>query len=242
MTSNQRLMKNPVCVSTGCFYPLGLDANQSVEKLRQLDPDIDGVELLWASSHFLLKERLEPANMEYLKKLERNSMHAPWKGVSYGDNEQSLKVLDRIDKIYKQAGAENVVFHPDTVEDYDIILRRDFQASVENMDSRKKAGSDISGLEELLDATPALGFVLDIAHCLTFSEQYLHDMMRHLGGRAVALHVSAPKNGVSHALASDSRALTYIENVPEGVPLVLEGHFNKLPADLLRETGYVRAL
>jgi hypothetical protein len=77
-------MQNPICISTGCLYKLLEDRNEMVKELRKFSPA--GIELSFAYPEYLLNFDLDKDNLEYLRSLKFNSIHAPWENITYGEN------------------------------------------------------------------------------------------------------------------------------------------------------------
>ena len=102
-------MKNPICISTGCVYRFSNDRNDLVEVLRQFSPA--GIEISFAYPEYLLNFDINRKNLKYLRGLKFNSIHSPWKNVTYGKNKTSKEILQKISELYKQINARNIVFY-----------------------------------------------------------------------------------------------------------------------------------
>ena len=102
-------MKNPICISTGFLYRLTNDRNEMIKRIREFSPY--GIELSFAYPQYLFDFVINKDNLDYLQSLKFNSIHVPWKEITYGSNQKTKNVLEAIEKLYKQINAKNVVFH-----------------------------------------------------------------------------------------------------------------------------------
>jgi len=57
----------------------------------------------------------------------------------YRNDASIIKLLDKIEKFYREIGADLVLVHPDAVENWTIFDRYHLNWAIENMDNRKKA-------------------------------------------------------------------------------------------------------
>jgi len=94
----------------------------------------DGIELCFADSQYLIDFKITEENLAYLRTLKYVSIHAPWLGIRYGDNERTFIVFQKINNLYHEAGAKNVVFHADFIDSFGAFENCDFTVSIENND------------------------------------------------------------------------------------------------------------
>jgi len=184
-------MQNPICISTGCVYKFAEDRNVLIDILRPLAPV--GVELSFSHpQEHLMDFQISEASLLYLRGLEFNSIHAPWREIVYGQNQTSESVLEKIVELYKQINARNIVFHQEQIEDYNSIvslLRVGCAVSLENGDWRKQEHS-VANVRLALEKDRGFGFVLDFAHALSFSEQEVREYMNQFSSRLSEIHIS----------------------------------------------------
>lgn len=184
-------MQNPICISTGCVYKFSEDRNILIDILRPLAPA--GIELSFSHpQEHLLNFRISEANLEYLRGLEFNSIHAPWREIAYGQNQTSESVLEKIVELYKQINARNIVFHQEQIEDYNSIaslLKAGCAVSLENDDWRKPEHS-VQNVRLALERDKGFGFVLDFAHALSFSPEEVREYMDQFSSRLSEIHIS----------------------------------------------------
>lgn len=218
-------MKNPICISTGFVYRLTNDRNEMIKMIREFSPQ--GIELSFAYPQYLFDFKISPENLEYLKTLDFVSIHSPWKEITYGNNQKSRDVLEAIEKLYKQIGARNVVFHKEQVEDLQVITSYNFAASIENGDYREDAGNSVEKIENILKSNPKLKFTFDFAHAVTVSFDDIPLYIDKFKDRLIEVHLAMlNKNLKDHWFLHkyDNQQLrdllNYFKNI--NCPLVLE--------------------
>lgn len=180
-------MKNPICISTGCLSELFEDRNNMIEKLRKFSPF--GIELSFAYPKYLLEFDISENNLEYLRNLKFNSIHAPSGGIIYGENKESKEVLQKISELYKKINARNVVFHKGKIENYDLIANSDFVSSIENGDWKKPKHS-IEDIKDVLDKNKDFKFTFDFAHALSVSSSDIPEYINYFKDRLIEIHLS----------------------------------------------------
>ncbi len=184
-------MQNPICISTGCVYQLSEDRNVLIDILRPLS--LAGVELSFSHPReHLLNFQISEASLEYLRGLEFNSIHAPWREIVYGQNQISEQVLAKMVELYEQINARNIVFHQEQIEDYGPItalLKVGCAVSLENGDWRKKEHS-VENVRLALGKDRGFGFVFDFAHALSFSAEEVREYMKQFNSRLSEIHIS----------------------------------------------------
>ena len=238
-------MDNPICISTGCVRRLLKDTNKGINLLRQFSPK--GIEVSFPYSKNLINFDLEKDNLKYLETLKFNSIHAPFKDYIYENNEKSKEILRRISDLYKRINARNVVFHKDTIKDYDFIANNDFVVSLENDDWRKPKNT-MSRLKDVLDNNEKFKFTFDFAHALSTSSD-IDEYISCLGDKLIEIHLSiidedSKRHTFLHRKDSEKlrRKLQSLKSI--SAPIVLEcGIPNLGKKDLLRkEIDYIRSI
>ena len=171
-----------------------------IEALRELAPA--GIELSFSQPEYLFDFECNENNLEYLRSLKFNSIHAPWKDIIYGRNEAGEAALQKIESLYKQINARNVVFHREQIEDYDSILNKGFVAwfnkftilseaegSIENEDWRK-TNCGPENTRDILNKYEGLKFTFDFAHALSVSPSEALEYMHSFKDRLFEIHLS----------------------------------------------------
>jgi len=236
-------MNNPICISTGCVHRLFEDRNRSINLFRQFSHE--GIEVSFAYPHHLLNFKIEEDNLEHLETLKFNSIHAPFKDYIYKNNEKSKEILRRISDLYKRINARNVVFHKDSIKDYDFIANNGFVVSLENDDWRKP-NNTINHLKDILDNNEKFKFTFDFAHALSTSSD-IDEYINCLGDKIVEIHLSiidedSKRHTFLHKKDSEElrKKLHSLKSI--SVPIVLECDISNLEKkELLRkEIDYIR--
>ena len=134
---------------------------------------------------------LSKLHIRKLLKLGSLSIHAPCHGIRYGNNKETRLVFNEIEKLSQKVKIENVVFHPDLIDDVIIFERCEFTKSVENMDWRKERYKNTEELAEFFEKTD-FKFTLDINHVFTNDKtlKLANELVEHFGERLIEVHIS----------------------------------------------------
>jgi len=217
-------MKNLISISTGFLYKFTRDRNWMINAIKAFSPD--GVEVSFARPGPLLDFKISDSNLKYLKSLKYVSIHAPWKDISYGDNQKSKDIINAIKRLYDLIGAKNVVFHQDKIEDPSFITNSGMVVSTENMGWNEKPNT-IEESEKFLNENPNVKFVLDFAHALTISHDEIPLYLDKFRDKLMEIHISyKDREPKDHWFLHkhDSPKMRELLNKLKGfdVPLVLE--------------------
>jgi hypothetical protein len=230
-------MKNPISISTGLVYRLTEDRNNMIQRLRKYSPE--GIELSFAYPKLLIDFTISLENLEYLRTLKFNSVHAPWKDIVYGNNPLAKQVLEKIQDLYNKIGARNVVFHKGIKDDFSILRNFNFNASIEN-DDWKKGLNTVLQIEQELKQNPNLKFTFDFAHALTVSDNDIKVYLTRFQDRIIQVHLSMLNKELEDhyfLFKYDSLELRdLIKLIPQNIPLILECvASNENEVDLVKE-------
>jgi hypothetical protein len=122
------------------------------------------------------------------------SVHAPSKELN-GDEDELVATLAEV-----PAWVDAIVVHPDTIVDPALYRRLGHRLSVENMDSRKRAGHRADDLAAIFEELPDAQLCLDVAHAKdidpTMSEA--SEMLRRFANRLSHVHVSSLDESLHH--------------------------------------------
>ena len=129
------------------------------------------------------------------------SVHAP---VKERDGDET-ELIGRLAAF--PAYVASVVLHPDVMEEPSAYAALGRRAVVENMDGRKAMGQTADDLAPILEALPAAGFCLDVAHVSSIdpSMGVAHELLDRFGARLREVHVSSLVEG-SHAPLTEEDA------------------------------------
>ncbi|MDD4990449.1 MAG: hypothetical protein PHW31_04050 [Candidatus Pacebacteria bacterium] len=158
---------------------------------------IGGVELTFASKEELYAFKLSSGNEKFLKGLEYVTIHAPFDFI--GDivsEEEQVKQLEIISKIYRRVGARNVIIHPHSLPDRKILDKFDFKVSIENL--RKKRNITILDFKKIFEKYPKVGLCVDVSHAYSWSKQETEKLIKAFSGRITQFHFSGAHRGKDH--------------------------------------------
>lgn len=157
--------------STGALYSWGLDLNEQIKLLSELN--LDAVELSFINIDEL-KCELSPESIAYLKTIPYVSIHAP----IFNANREKLSICDypvkltKLCVMAKKIDAKSVVFHPDTINDWEDFSQWDMPIAIENLPAEDNY--DNTKLIEIFKQYPHFKMILDTAHAFSCSEnQYV---------------------------------------------------------------------
>jgi endonuclease IV len=153
-----------VAISTGCCFDLKLKELECIHFLENYQ--LDGVELMFALQNELLDFVLDRKALSFLSKLEFVSIHMPFKNIIYDNNKETHDVLQKAINLAKQVNAQYLVFHPNTIKDFDLIKNISIHVCIENMNKKEDNYKTVEEIKSVLDKCPFLGFVLDLSHVL----------------------------------------------------------------------------
>lgn len=192
--------------STGCFYrwcePISKEAVLIVRSLG-----VNAIELMAGypkrvdSLHLITKE--DVADFAYV------SLHAPSR-MKYTSNEETKRVLSIIENWCKQVKPQTVVFHPDTIDDWDILSEYEIPYAFENMDATKTVGIIPSQMSEILAKDKTFHALLDIQHVYTHDTEMKQtkEFVKCMGDKLGEIHLSAQEDescahGALHLTSQD---------------------------------------
>jgi len=153
-----------VAISTGCCHDLKLGRLESIHFLEKYP--VDGLELLFAYPEELISFDLDKRALSHLKKLKFVSIHMPFENIVYSNNPETRQLLEKATVLAKQINSQHLVFHPQTISDFNSLKNNPIQVCIENMNKKEASYKTVDEIKETLDKYPFLGFVLDVSHAL----------------------------------------------------------------------------
>lgn len=235
--------KNCIGFSTGILYGLDLTLDQKIDQLSQ--KWANAIELGFGKFEEFPEYNLgEETKDKLLQNFSSISLHAPWKGITYGDNSETKQILANLEKRTKELAISGIVIHPDTVENFGILDTSCLPFCIENMDLRKSFGTHPEHFQELIDRYK-FWLVLDVQHAyeqdpsMNLAKEFIITM----GDRLKHMHVSwcsALQGHVPTYKADNQQAIAGILAMKIPVPKILEGVFVEVNEDNLhQELDYV---
>lgn len=224
--------------STGVFYPSVIKMTLILENLIAIQNNLVEINIATASELNQITEH----DVEIINKFKIKTIHAPFKDIRYNTNQRNL--LSKLNVLAKKIDAKYVLFHPDTIDDFEVVYDEFGQlAAFENMDVRKNFGNKVEDLETIFSLCPKSGWVCDLNHIYTLDNSMklskdFHDLFR---DRLVGYHISGyGDESILHTcfyLTHETQILNEIENMT--APLIHEGGNPSDPNFLLNEFKYV---
>lgn len=165
------------------------------------------------------------------------SLHAPAK-VRYGNNDLTYTLLKGIEIACKNLPINIVVFHPDLIDSWKLLVKFDIPYAFENMDYRKKFGTTVKDLKKVFGKING-GFVLDINHCFSIDPEMkaAKDFVKEFGHRLSEIHLSGfSKYHEPLFVTKQFQIMDVIKSLE--VPVILEGTCSKV-SDVKKEYDFV---
>jgi len=180
-------MKPKIGFSTGAFYTWYPDVNEQISLIRKLK--VKAIELSFINLEEL-NTNISEQNIKYLKSISYVSLHAPIfdssrEKITFGKDNGIVKKLS---DLYRKINAKTVVFHPDTVKDWDLISNFGMEVSVENLPIEDNFNNN--KLAGLFKIHPEFSLVLDTAHAFSYNPSTLQKYMRLYKNRICHVHFS----------------------------------------------------
>lgn len=148
--------------STGIFYPSESDIKQCIQAISTVETD--HLELNFGSPEELIYP--DPEFLELVGVFKSKSIHAPFKNIRY--SQKFEREVDLLLNIAEKIRTDVILFHPDTVEDFDWLYNKvGSLIAYENMDNRKSFGNKIEELETLFVKYPSVSWHCDVNHLFT---------------------------------------------------------------------------
>jgi endonuclease IV len=217
--------------------------NNLLAHIRKLE--VDGVELTFSSKEELYNFKLSKKNEKWLRSLSYVTIHSPFNMIKRADNEEEvIRQLVFIDRLYKKIKAKNVVIHPEDLPSPKILNKFDFNVSTENL--LKKRNVTIAKLRKIMKKYPRIGFCLDVSHAYIWSKYETQKLVRAFGKRITQIHFSGTYKKKDHqSLRAVSRDFMFsIRPVFRlNAPIVIEEDIRVKSARFLREeVDFIRSM
>jgi hypothetical protein len=219
-------MDNPISIGTGLLYKLTTDRDEMVEIIKQFD--VDGIEFVLAYPEYVNEFKISLENISYLKNLKRVTVHAPWIGMDYCENENSYAVLEGLDKLYHKLNTKNINFDCAEISDYSVFIKYNYPISIENDDWRKKINTPAQ-IQKILKENPNLRFNFDFAHALTVNPNDIPIYLELFQDRITQIHLAyLDRDMTNHKFIhlapkkERERIIDYLKQINSQTPIVLE--------------------
>lgn len=142
------------------------------------------------------------------------SLHAP--SFKHNDISESIRILEKMEKVVNVLDIKNIVIHPDAVSYWEVFEQfKHLPLSIENQDGRKNFGNTLEDIKSILDKYKFLNLTLDLQHCFVNdpSMQLAQDFHKEFGDRVVEYHLSAYDKELNHVQLFKKEQLEIIKSL-----------------------------
>lgn len=183
-------MENQIAISTGLVYKFYPDQVSRIQRMKPLFEGGYGVEICIADPALLLSFDPDETLIEYIKTLPYVSIHAPWIGMTYGDNELCHSVLLKLQYLSGILNAKHIIVHSGWTKNYDIFRKYGLKILVENEDYKLPESWTPDQIAQILQKNPDIGFNFDFAHALTIWADTVRSFIDRFESQIVQVHMS----------------------------------------------------
>lgn len=209
--------KTALSTASFCLWPL--TAGQKLEICTKFH--FSRIEIAIPHIKMLKSYLLTTSLLKQLNCFREITIHAPWCGINYGNNDRTTAVLDHLRHLNSRLNVEAFVFHFDRVSDFKVLASSGLPVYLENSE---KHGS----WQEFKRALGKTGFkcVLNINRAMR-NEDYLDRMIKEYEHRIAQVQVSGFTDDGGRMPLLKSGQEDVLEKV-KGIkaPFVIEGLFS----------------
>ncbi len=233
----------PLGFSTGCMYKSSLMLENIISFYSHIGAD--ALEISFGEAGELRTFHLDEGLLATINSFSYVSIHAPLKGIKYGDNDFSRLAIRKLGGLCDKLPVQGIVVHPETVDDFKVLEESGLPFLIENMDKRKTRGilaAEFTAYSMLYK----FGFVLDLKHVYEHDPTMAlaADFVNAMGDRLKELHVSGHDSSSNHAMlhtAQNREAIAEAIGLCTDVPIIIESVFDVPNAvTARRELDYIR--
>ena len=148
------------------------------------------------------------------------SLHAP--GGPYKKDDPTKKFLNKLEEINSEIRLDQIIFHPNEIEDMAVFDNYSLPIAIENMDWRKDFGSTVKDLNEFFKGN-SFGFALDLNHVFTIDKTLneVSDFYEEFKDRIKEIHLSGIKE--IHDPLYITKQEEIIKAIPDkNIPIIIE--------------------
>ena len=211
------------------FRKLGI--RQSLALFRSLG--LQAVELMQSQE---LAEYLPEASPDDFADFEYVSVH----GATIADSERPARISE-IKALNEVRRLDLVVFHPDRIEDFDLLRASGLPIGLENSDHRKKSFRFAAEMAAVLKKYPEFRMVLDLNHIYANdpSMQLAGEFIQAAGERVAEIHLSGFDPATLHAPLFKTKQAQIIRALPAASPVIIV-ESPVQPGEAVKELEYIR--
>lgn len=184
---------------------------------------------------YLLNNNLDLSGFSFV------SMHAPQ--YAYDNDENSKRMLAKMELLTKKYIIKNIVVHSDLVLDWNVFGNfKNIPISIENMDHRKKSGKTIEDVKAVLDKYE-FKLTVDLQHCFVNdnSLQLAADFQEKFKDKIVEYHISGTDDNLMHNplfRTKQDKIINSLKN--KNIPIIIESTFGEV-GEHEKELEYIKS-
>lgn len=229
--------------STKCLS--GLACNIKDAAIFFFEGGAEAIELYFSAPEDFNAFVLDEKTLEAVQKFSFISIHAPSRGVRYGANPETEKIISGLKNICTSLPVNGIVIHPEIIDDFAPLIDSGLPFLLENIYKKGAFGSTPEDFI-VLKGKCNFGFILDLQH--VYENDPLMEKAREfimiMGERLRCLHVSGQFEGQGHTpvyLSRNCEAIAEILKMKMPVPKILEGVFGENPlGTMTSELAFVK--
>ncbi len=190
-------MKRTLCFATGTIWRWSEGKNRAelINYAKKLG--FPGIELTLGKKEELYNTKISASQVKWLRNLDYVSIHAPFRLLREADNqEEVIKQLDCIEKIYKQIRAKMIIIHPLDLPPKEVLDKYNMNFSTENLPKKRQV--TIRKLHAIFKRYPKLGLCLDVAHAYFWSMFETEKLIKAFKNRITQIHLSGTYRRKDH--------------------------------------------
>ena len=202
-----------------------------------------GIELTFSTKEELYSFKVSENNKLWLKDLDYVSIHAPFKLMKKSENdEEIIKQLTIITKLYNEFNAKNVIIHPEELPLPEILDEFDVDVSTENLPPKNHIS--ICDLRKIFYTYPNISLCLDVSHAYRWSKYETGNLIEAFKNKISQIHLSGTyKNKEHQSLRNVTKEFIFsIQPIKKlHVPIVIEEDTNIKNLKFIKdEIKYIR--
>jgi len=211
-------MSKIIGLSSASFCLWDINATEKVNICKTLG--FQRIEIALSTIRMLKEFVFNAHYYDELKTFNNITVHAPWCGISYGDNAKTRSVIEFLYLLDKTFDVEAYVFHFDCILDFNFIKYASLPILVENSE---KVGS-WPQFEKNIDKHD-YRCALNINRAIR-NENYLEKILKRFRHKIATVHISGfanNNNRIPFLLSGQDYLLDEVSFLP--VPFIIEGLF-----------------
>lgn len=120
-----------VSLSTGSVQKVSASILEQVHFIeKEFSGEIDGIEICFIQKEDFDKFEFDQKAIDFLNRLEFNTLHAPTREIDYGNNKETEDSFRKISEMTKIVNMNYVTFHPNHVSDFSVLPIKEFKVCI----------------------------------------------------------------------------------------------------------------